>query len=89
MAKIFYHGDTGLEIERRKPRFKDFIKNFKYEVFRRETRFTIEGRKNDKVYIISRGDAKLFKQMKVKQDRGDTVKSMEIFYLREGSVIGA
>ena len=42
-----------------------------------------EGRKNDKIFIIGRGEAKIFKQMTIVNDKGEGVtKSMEILYVR-------
>ena len=88
MAKIFFYNDTGIEIERKKKRFKDYISLFQSEVFRRDTRFLSEGRKNEKIFVISRGEAKICKQLHVKTDSGYVTKNVEILYLSEGSVIG-
>ena len=76
LSKIFYYNDTGIEIQRRKPRFKEFVRNFKVEVFRRDTRFTIQGRKNQKVYILGRGDAKIYKQMNIKNAKCDNLRNL-------------
>jgi len=88
LARIFFYNDTGIEIERKKKRFKDYISLFQSEVFRRDTRFLIEGRKNEKIFVISRGEAKIFKQLHIKTDSGYVAKNVEILYLSEGSVIG-
>jgi hypothetical protein len=89
LAKIFYFGDTGIEIERKKGRFKEFIGQFKHEIYRRDTRFVIEGRKNEKVYIVSRGEARIYKEMRVRSSKGETLRNAEILYIREGALIGA
>ena len=79
LAKIFYYNDTGIEIERKKERFKDFIKSFRGETFRRDTRFINEGTKNERIYVLGKGEVKIYKQMRMKNSKGGVLKDTEIY----------
>lgn len=60
------------------------------ETVRRDTRFIQEGLKNQKVYVVSRGEVRLLKQMRVRDQRGLSIlKDVTIVYAGEGSVLGA
>ena len=63
LAKVFCHNDPEAEMERKKQRFHDFIGRFRLESFRRDTKIVTEGSKNEKLYIIARGEARLIKQL--------------------------
>lgn len=85
LAKVFCHNDPEAEIERKKQRFHDFIGKFRLESFRRDTKIIAEGSKNEKLYVIARGEARLIKQLSA----GEISKPVDILYLREGAVFGA
>ena len=70
LANIFFYNDTGIDIERKKKKFKDYTSLFANEIYRRDTRLLAEGKKNERIFIISRGEAKIYKQMQVKGEKG-------------------
>lgn len=90
LSKIFFYNDPEIEMEKKKHRFHEFIGKFKLETFRRDTRIVNESKKNEKIYIIAKGEAKLIKQLSADgKGKGEINKQVEILYLREGAIFGA
>lgn len=80
LANVFFHGDTGIDISRKKPKFREFTDKFTHEVVHRDTHLVSEGRGNTKLFIIAKGEARVMKQVQGVQ-KGDRVRSIEIVYL--------
>lgn len=88
LSRIFFYLDPEIDAECRKPRFREFERLFKSEVFRRGTRLLGEGKKNERIMLISKGEARLTKQLKCGSAQGDKFSNIDIVYVSEGTILG-